>query len=171
MPRSAGNGSRVVVLGRVGAPFGVQGWVRVESYADPPEGIASHGAIGIGSHGERREIVEWKRVGRGHLALRLEGVVSVEDARRLTGEQIWVERAELGELPPGEYYREDLLGLEAVNREGRALGVVDGFIELPAHPVVVLRGERERLVPLAGGRLIEVDLAAGRVTFDWHEDD
>jgi 16S rRNA processing protein RimM len=171
MPRSAGNGSRVVVLGRIGGPFGVQGWVRVDSYTDPAENIASHGSLGFGLGGERRAVVEWKRVGRGQLALRLEGVDSVEDARRLTGEQVWIGRDELRELPPGEYYRDDLIGLEAVNREGRALGVVDGFIELPAHPVVVLRGKRERLVPLAGGRLIGVDLAAGRVTFDWHEDD
>jgi hypothetical protein len=48
---------------------------------------------------------------------------------------------------------------------------VDGFLDLPAHPVAVLRGDRERLVPLAGGRLVNVDLEAGRVTFDWHEDD
>jgi 16S rRNA processing protein RimM len=171
VPRSAGDGTRVVVLGKVGAPFGVQGWVRVVSYTDPPEGIAGYASWRIGSSGARRSVLEWKRVGRGQIAVRLEGVVSPEEARLLTGEPISVERGELSELPPGEYYREDLLGLEAVNREGEALGVVDGFIELPAHAVVVLRGERERLVPLTSGRLVKVDLDAGRVTFDWHVDD
>ena len=171
MPRSADEGSRVVVLGRVGAPFGVQGWVRVDSFTDPPESIASHGSLGIGSRGERRAVVEWKRVGRGQIALRLEGMTNPEDARQLTGEQVWVGRDELRELPPREYYRDDLVGLEAVNREGVSLGVVDGFIDLPAHPVVVLRGERERLVPLVGERLIKVDLEAGRVVLDWHPDD
>ena len=171
MPRSADDGARVVVLGKVGAPFGVQGWVKVNSYTDPPENIAGYASWRIGSGGTRRPVLEWKRVGRGQIAVRLEGVASPEEARLLTGESISVERGELRELPPGEYYREDLLGLEAVNREGEALGVVDGFIELPAHAIVVLRGERERLVPLTSGRLVKVDLARGRVTFDWHVDD
>ena len=48
------------------------------------------------------------------------------------------------------------------------LGRVAEFLELPAHPVLVLRGERERLVPLVPDRLVSVDLAAGRMTLDWH---
>ncbi len=71
-----------------------------------------------------------------------------------------------------EHYLHDLLGLEAVNREGVALGRVDGFLEMPAHPVMVLRdGKVERLVPMVPERLVAVDLAAGRVTVDWHQDD
>jgi len=171
MPRTAGDGARFVVLGKFGAPFGVQGWIKVVSYTEPPEGIASYREWRIGSSGMRRSILDWKRVGRGQIAVRFDGLVSPEAARLLTGEPISVERGELRELPSGEYYREDLLGLEAVNRDGQPLGIVDGFLELPAHAVVVLRGERERLVPLVSGRLVTVDLAAGRVTFDWHVDD
>jgi len=171
VPRSAGDGARFVVLGKFGAPFGVQGWVKVISFTEPPEGIASYRAWRIGSSDTRRSILDWKRVGRGQIAVQLDGVLSPEAARLLTGEPISVERGELRELPSGEYYREDLLGLEAVNRDGQPLGIVDGFLELPAHAVVVLRGERERLVPLVSGRLVTVDLAAGRVTFDWHVDD
>jgi 16S rRNA processing protein RimM len=74
---------------------------------------------------------------------------------------------------PREYYLHDLVGLDAFNRDGHPLGRVDGFMELPAHPVAVLRGDddRERWVPLVRERLVAVDLAAGRVTFDWHPDD
>jgi 16S rRNA processing protein RimM len=48
---------------------------------------------------------------------------------------------------------------------------VTGVLELPAHPVLVLRGERERLVPLVPERMAGVDLEAGRLTLDWHPDD
>jgi 16S rRNA processing protein RimM len=64
-----------------------------------------------------------------------------------------------------------LVGFAAFSVDGAPLGEIDGYIELPAHPVVVLRGERERLVPLVPGRLVAVDLGARRVTFDWHPDD
>ena len=168
---SSSGAGRAVVLGRVGAPFGVHGWVKVTSYTDPPERIASYGDWRIGPEGVRYEVRGHKRVGRGQLAVQLEGLTSPEAAQRLTGFDVWVERTALPELGPGEYYRDDLVGLEAYNAAGVALGRIGGFMELPAHPVVVLHGERERWVPLVRGRLLEVDLAAGRVTFDWHPDD
>jgi 16S rRNA processing protein RimM len=162
---------RAVVLGRVGAPFGVQGWVKVSSYTEPPERIADYGDWHVGPEGMRYAVRGLKRAGRGQLAVQLEGLTSPEAARRLTGCEIWVERAALPELAPGEFYRDDLVGLEAYSASGVSLGRVDGFVELPAHPVVVLKGDRERWVPLVAGRLLGVDLAARRVTFDWHPDD
>jgi ribosomal 30S subunit maturation factor RimM len=47
----------------------------------------------------------------------------------------------------------------------------DGQAVGGSFPVLVLRGDRERLVPLVPERLVAVDLVAGRVTLDWHQDD
>lgn len=164
---------QVVVLGRLGAPHGVQGWIRVTSYTAPAEGIASYPRwrlAGAGGGCEAR-VLDWKRAGQG-LAVRLEGVETREAAQALTGAEVQVDRSELPPTRPGEHYVHDLMGLEAVNTEGAALGRVEGLLEMPAHPVLVLReGRRERLVPLVRSRLVGVDLAAGRVTLDWHPDD
>jgi 16S rRNA processing protein RimM len=167
-----GNDGREVVLGRIGAPFGVQGWVKVNSYTDPPEGIASFSSWDIvrAGHAERRTVLDWKRAGRA-VAVRLEGVESRDAAQALTGCDVRVDRSELPPTAPGEFYWHDLMGLEARTPGGEPLGRVDGVLELPAHPVLVLRGERERLVPLVPERLVSVDLAAGRLTLDWHPDD
>jgi len=161
-----------VVLGRIGAPFGVQGWVKVDSYTDPPEGIVNYGSWEVcgGASSERRAVLDWKRAG-GAVAVLLEGVGSREAARELTGSEIRVDRSELPPTAPGQYYWHDLIGLEAVNRDGAPLGRVASILELPAHPVLVLEGDRERLVPLVRERLVGVDLEAGRVTLEWHPDD
>jgi 16S rRNA processing protein RimM len=166
------NDGSAVVLGRIGAPFGVQGWVKVNSYTDPPEGIASYSSWELVRAGgsERRTVLDWKRAGRA-VAVQLEGVGSREAAQALTGCDVRVDRSELPPTAPGEFYWHDLMGLEAVNRDGAPLGHVEGVLELPAHPVLVLKGERERLVPLVPERLVSVDLAAGRLTLDWHPDD
>ena len=103
--------------------------------------------------------------------MKLAGVETIEAARALTGAEVQVDRADLPPVEQGEFYLHDLLGLDACNREGQALGRVDGFLELPAHPVIVLQGERERLVPLVPDRIVEVNLATGRVVLDWHVDD
>jgi 16S rRNA processing protein RimM len=115
-------------------------------------------------------VLDWKRAG-ANIAVRLEGVETREAAQALTGAEVGVDRAALPPTSPGEYYWDDLVGLEAVNRDGAALGRVISILELPAHPVLVLAGERERLVPLVTERLVAVDLGNRRVTLDWHPDD
>ena len=166
-------GPRAVVLGRVGGPFGVQGWVKVTSYTEPSARIAEYPRWTLVRDGEVRQVrvTDSKRAGHS-VAVRIEGVETREAAQALNGFEVQVDRSELPPTAPKEHYLHDLLGLEAVNREGVPLGRVDGFLELPAHPVAVLRdGKLERLVPLVRERLVAVDLDAGRVTFDWHPED
>ena len=171
-PARPADGRRPVVLGRIGAPFGVQGWVKVQSYTEPREGIVGYGLWELVQSGgtSRRKVVEWKRAGSA-IAVRLEGVGSRDEAQALTGAEVHVDRAELPPNAPGEFYWHDLIGLDAFSPTGDALGRVAEILELPAHPVLVLRGDRERLVPLVPDRLVAVDLEAGRMTLDWHPDD
>jgi 16S rRNA processing protein RimM len=115
-------------------------------------------------------VLDWKRAG-GAIAVRLEGVGSRDEAQALTGAEVRVDRADLPPSAPNEYYWHDLIGLDAFSPANVALGRVAEILELPAHPVLVLRGDRERLVPLVPDRLVAVDLRAGRMTLDWHPDD
>jgi 16S rRNA processing protein RimM len=162
----------VVVLGRIGAPFGLDGWVKVQSYTDPVEGIARYGTWELGRDGTlgRVAVLDWKRAGPG-IAVRLEGVTSREAARQLTGAEVRVERERLPPAAPGEVYWHDLVGLTASTPAGVPLGRVSGILDLPAHPVLVIEGERERLVPLVRERIVAVDVDGGRVVLDWHPDD
>jgi 16S rRNA processing protein RimM len=167
-----GSDRRVVVLGRIGAAFGVTGWVKVNSFTDPLEGIVDFGTWELvrGGQSERRRVLDWKRAGKA-VAVRLEGVDSRDAAQGLTGCEVQVDRSELAPTGEREYYWHDLVGLEARNRDGAMLGRVQDVLDLPAHPVLVLAGDRERLVPLVPQRLLGVDLDKGRVTLDWHLDD
>ena len=162
-----------VVLARIGGPHGLLGWVKAESFTDPPENLGLYRTVELLREGVPRtgEILEWKRAGRG-IALRLAGVETIEAARALNGVEIAIERGELPPAEPGQYYLHDLVGLQGSSREGVPLGTVTGFLELPAHPVLVLvEGERERLVPCVRERMLEVDLDGGRIILDWHPDD
>jgi len=58
-----------------------------------------------------------------------------------------------------------------VEPAGRAARPGGRILDLPAHPVLLLEGDRERLVPLVPERLGGVDIDAGRLTLDWHPDD
>lgn len=157
------------MLGRVTGPFGVRGWVKVASFTEPRTQILDYPCWRAGSaDGAVRELrpLEGRVHGRG-LVARLAGVDDRDAAIALGKPELWVERAELPALRQGEYYRADLVGFEVVNLQGVRLGRVDGFIDLPANPVMVVAGERERWLPLGPGQLLKVDTAGGRITVDW----
>lgn len=162
---------RIVVLGRVGAPFGVQGWLRISSYTDPPDNILAYRVWQIGDVGKWRpvEVEDGKVTGKGVLA-KLAGVETPEDARLATGAQIGIPREELPPPAPGEYYWSDLEGLEVVSADGASLGRVDHFRTTPAGAVVIVKGPREHWIPFVKERILKVDLDSGRITLDWAED-
>jgi 16S rRNA processing protein RimM len=158
-----------IVLGRVTGPFGVRGWVKVLSFTEPREQILEYPRWTADlTDGTCRELrpAEGKLHGKG-LVVQLEGIEDRSAAIALGRPELWVDRGELPVLKAGEYYQADLIGLEVVNLAGVRLGRVDHFIDLPANPVMVVAGERERWLPVGPGRLLRVDPARGRITVDW----
>ena len=72
---------------------------------------------------------------------------------------------------PGEYYWSDLQGLEVVTLQGESLGTVDHLLETGANDVLVVTGERERLIPFVLGQVVDdVDLERGEIRVDWDRD-
>ena len=168
-----GTPSRWIELGRIGAPWGVKGWVHVDSYTDPLDGILDYRqwTLRLGS-GERIT----HRIAEGHphtdrLVARLEGIEDRDRAAALRGAVIEVDRSELPPTGEREYYQTDLLGLPVRNLEGLDLGKVDYFADTPTGPMMVVRGEREYWVPAVPRHLSKVDLAAGLILVDWPLDE
>jgi len=160
-----------IELGRIGAPFGIKGWLHVESHTDPPERLLGYPewALRLAS-GERvaRRVAEGRRHAEG-LVAHLEGVDDRGEAATLTGAVIEVERTALPPLAEREYYRADLVGLRVRNLEGAVLGSVSYFVDAPAGVLMVTRDQsgREHWVPAAPPHLQRVDLAAGEILVDW----
>jgi 16S rRNA processing protein RimM len=160
-----------IELGRIGAPFGIKGWLHVESHTDPAEGLLRYREWIVRlANGERlvRRVAEGRPHGKG-LVAHLEGVDEPGKAAALTGAVIEVERAALPQLGEREYYRADLVGLRVRNLEGTELGTVSYFVDGPTGAVMVAReaGGREHWVLAAPPYLRRVDLAMGEVLVDW----
>jgi 16S rRNA processing protein RimM len=160
-----------IELGRIRAPFGIKGWLHVESHTDPPERLLAYQewCLRLAS-GERltRRMTEGRRHAAG-LVAHLEGVDDRTEAGALTGAVIEVERTALPRLAEREYYRADLVGLRVRNLEGAELGTVKYFVDAPAGVLMVTRegSGHEHWVPAAPPHLQRVDLAAGEILVDW----
>ncbi|HTW75153.1 MAG TPA: ribosome maturation factor RimM [Steroidobacteraceae bacterium] len=157
------------MVGRILAPHGVRGAVRVQSYTEPPGALLHHRRWllrhpdGAEEHLEIRETHPDGRTLRVSLA----GVEDRDAAERLRGCDVLLERAGLPPLAAREYYREDLLGFQVRNREGVPFGELVHFLEAPAGALMVVRGERERWLPAGPPCLRRVDLARREIEVDW----
>jgi 16S rRNA processing protein RimM len=162
------NDSGRIEVGRLGAAHGVRGWLRVQSYTDPPQRLFEWKRWRLQS-GSDVNVLEFRPQGNGWIA-HLEGIEDRDAASRLSGQMLLVDRAELPATQGREFYRADLVGFEAKNVEGALLGLVDHFIDTPANAVMVIKGAREHWVPVTAQHLRSVDASARRVIVDWPED-
>lgn len=158
-----------VTLGRISGLYGVRGWCKVFSYTEPRDNILVYSPLYLRTDGEWREraMAEGRKHGQG-VVLRLEGCENRDQAAELLGTEIAVRREQLPEAAPGEYYWADLIGLRVVNRDGVELGRIAEMMATGANDVMVVAGERERLIPFTRGEAVsEVNLDAGFIEVDW----
>ncbi len=158
-------------MGRITAPFGVKGWVKVQPNTAEPRNLLAYKTWWVDGEGGWREtaIPEARVHGRAVVA-RVEGCEDRDAAAALRGRQVAVPRTTLPGTKSGEYYWADLIGLAVVNGAGQALGRIAGLLQTGANDVLVVAGERERLIPFIADVIRDVDLAAGVVRVEWDAD-
>lgn len=162
----------VLIVGRINGLYGVRGWLRIFSYTDPRENIVEYSPWLIGAEGSWRsvEVEDGRAQGKG-VVVKLVGCDDRDMAAQLIGQDVAIRRDQLDSLDSGEYYWVDLEGLRVVTVSGVELGVVDHLFETGANDVVVVRGERERLLPFVQGDVIrKIDLQHGVMEVDWDPD-
>jgi 16S rRNA processing protein RimM len=163
---------RRILLGRVLGAFGVRGELKIQSFTDPESAVLRYQPWTLSQSGSEREFDGAKgRVTAKGVIATFPGIEDRDAAQALAGTEIWAPRSRLPKAKPGEYYWVDLEGLEVVNREGIVLGRVSHLFETGSNQVMVVNGDRDRLIPfLEGDFVLGVDFDAGRVEVDWDAD-
>ena len=171
--------SELVVVGKLGAAYGIRGWLKIHSFTGDPEQVFSYQPWQIGKDGNWRDIAvaQWRRHNEG-LIVRFAGVEDRTSAETYVGLDVAVAAELLPPLPEGEYYWRDLIGMQVVTESGFALGVVNGLMETGSNDVLAVTapandpfGKRERLIPFLLDQVIkQVDLAHKTITVDWDPD-
>lgn len=169
------NTQKRVVLGKIGKVHGIKGWLRINSFASPPDNILEYPELSISIGGSTKSLrVADSKKQNSNLLVHFEGVDDPEQARELTGTELWVEATRLPELSEGNYYWHELQGMLVVNQEGQLLGQVKNLMETGANDVLVVAptsesiDRRERLIPYLRDKVVlEVDIDHNRIQVDW----
>ena len=161
----------LVVMGRIAAPFGVLGWVKVQPFTEKIDGLLGFPVWHLGRGEQWREVKVLEADVHGKsLVAKLQGCNDRDAAAALKSLEIAVPREDLPEAAENEYYWADLIGLEVVNAQGEVLGIVADVLETGANDVLVVEGKRERLIPFIAQVVLKVDLAVRRINVDWGAD-
>lgn len=165
-----------VIVGKITGPYGIRGWVRVYSFTDPVSNILNYKPWYIkraeqsNSDWKKVDLIEGKPHGKG-IVVNLETVSDRNQAELMHGYDIAVLKSQIPEAEEGEYYWRDLIGLRVLTLDDVDLGKVDSLMETGANDVLVVKGDRERLIPFVMDEHIkQIDLDAGVVRVDWDPD-
>ena len=141
-------GPQYVTVGRISGVFGIRGWVKVQSYTEPRENLLHYQpwfVVGPGSVPERA-VLAGQAHRKGLIAL-LAGCTDPTTVLPLVGCEVQVDRRLFPPPEEGEYYWADLVDLEVMTKQGVSLGRVGHLLATGGNDVLVVQGERERLIP------------------------
>lgn len=171
----------MIVLGRIVAPFGVQGWVKVHPFGDDPAAWKKMPQWWFSERDDAPD-EQWKPVTLTGFRLHGKGLVAafreVPDrnaAEAVDGFYIGAPREALPKPAEDEYYWADLVGMAVVNQAGDALGSVSSLVSTGAHDVLQVQdGEGEdaieRLIPFVAAYILDVNLEARQIRVAWEKD-
>ena len=170
--------THLINVGRITAVYGIKGWVKVHSYTEPQDNLFEyHPWFLKTAHGVKQIEIDEARPHGDAFVAHIVGVDDRDLAAQYTAADIAIERDMLAELDDGEYYWDQLIGLNVFTEhagERQRLGVVFKLMETGANDVLVVQGDsrsidqRERLIPYVPGQfVVSVDLSTSEMLVDW----
>jgi len=165
-----------ITLGKVGAVYGIKGWLRIHSFTDEPDAILDYfpWSLKLGNNTRTVDVTDWRKHNKG-LIVKVGGIDDRDNAQALVGSEILINESTLPELSQGDYYWRDLIGMAVVTTKGYDLGVVSDMLETGANDVLVVKAnlndgfsKKERLIPYLLEQVVEsVSIEDKQICVDW----
>ena len=157
-----------ITVGKFGAAYGIRGWLHLLSFTDPVDNIFNYAEWQV-RHCDQWEILHLEQ-GKAHgkrLIVKIKEINDREAAREYTNDKIFIERDALPELSDDEHYWADLTGATVITQNGITLGIVKELLATGSNDVLVVAGERERLIPYTKDVIVNIDKTKNEITVDW----
>lgn len=158
----------LVAIARVARPRGIKGEVSCEVLTDFPERFDElEEVIAVLPNGSQRELkIEEQWFQQSRLVMKFTGVDSIEDAEALRNAEICVSEENAVELADGEYFDWQLEGCSVEMTDGRGIGKVAELMRTGGTELLVVKGDKEYLIPFATSICLEVDVDKKRIVID-----
>ena len=167
--------SQVVLVGEIIGSHGLKGWVQVFSYTRPAEKILTYSPWQLADETLSEEVlISSSRVAGKKILVLFEEFVSRNQADLLRARKVFIDKSQMPKLEEGDFYWNELVGMQVKSTEGIFLGNVETLIETGANDVLVVgpvKGswdDQKRLIPYVDREVIvEVDQFLNQITVNW----
>ena len=160
----------LVEIGHILRPFGIQGEVKVRPVGEPEQLLSGVSEVYLVQGDRTRGPIALERA-RTHgtaVVVKLAGYDTPESTEGLRQARLSVPYGMLPRLPDGEFYFCELLGSRVELSSGQPLGIVDGYVPMEDHDLLVVRdGDHERLIPTQEAVLLSFDKQDRRLVVAW----
>jgi len=162
----------IVVMGKVLVPYGVNGWVKVYSFTEKLESFLTYKKLYLSK--DQKNWIEIKakeiKVHGKTIIAKFSEIADRTQAENYKNYLIGVPKDCLPQLNDNQYYWNDLIGFEVFNLQNVSFGLVNTYIETGANDVIVVKGDRERLIPYTSMTVLKIDTIKDKIIVDWDED-
>jgi 16S rRNA processing protein RimM len=158
----------LVAIARVVKPRGVKGELACEVLTDFPERFEGlENVTAILPDGSRRELtIEEHWFHQNRLVLKFAGIDSMDDAETLRHVEICVPEEDSVELEEGEFFDWQLVGCDVITTDGQFIGKVTELMRTGGTEILVVKGDKEYLIPFAESICVKVDIEAKNIVVD-----
>jgi 16S rRNA processing protein RimM len=160
-----------LVVGRFGRPHGIKGFITIQSFTEPRDNILQYKkwhAL-INNQWLPLKIKHFEFNNKLILA-QVEGYSEREQVASLTNIEIGIERSQLPELPSGEYYWHELVGMRVINQQQELLGSIKEIMPTGSNDVLVVVGEKRHLIPYLPDVVVSINASQREIIVDWDVD-
>ena len=163
--------NKFVVMGKVVGSHGIKGWLKIQPFTEDINTLGKFSSWFLSKNeSEWKEFkIESSSIKGRTLLSKIENVNDRNEADKFKSFLIGINKIDLPVLEKGKYYWSDLISLEVINEVGFNFGVIDSIMETGSNDVLVIKGEKETLIPYLDNVILKIDLEKKNVLVDWDE--
>ncbi len=160
------NTDNLILIGKLTKLHGIKGMLKLASFAESIDTFYDLDWIyRKNSDGSFiKEQIETISPHKTGALVSFTSVKGIEDAQKMVGHELYIEKECLEDLPDGEYYRYELMGLEVITDQGIHLGKIEELLPTGSNDVLVVRDEgKENMIPATKEVIRNIDIAKGEM--------
>jgi 16S rRNA processing protein RimM len=154
-----------LLVGQLRSAHGVHGEITMEVLTDFPERLRHNRTVYAGD--DHKPLKIEKTRGKDKLMIiSFQEITDRDEVLAYRNELLYIRIEELPDLPEGDYYYHQMIGLKVVDEAGQSIGILTEILETGANDVFVVKPETgpEVLLPAIESVILNVNLENQEIT-------
>ena len=144
-----------ILIAKIQAHQGLNGWLKIYSYSESKKKFSNYKHFFVMNNESYIYLDIEDIIVNKSIKIKFKSFNSREDSDQYVGKNLYVDREQLDALEDNQYYWNDLIGLNVYLDDGKEIGVLSEIIETGSNDVLVVKGDKEILVPYIIGESVK----------------